>query len=300
MRIRVGLAGALAVVAGVALGVALATGTERRGTQTFSYTDTTAVVAPGDQGVARATCGAFTAVGGGIEITPTGRGSEVASSNPDDDGGDPDAIPNDLWEAWANNQRGSGPAIEVVSHVVCEGPGGMQESYWERDFSVPNRTTRTARRACPASETVVSGGAYLSGSGLGAEVPSMGPYDGRDSDRLPDDGFQASASSDGGGAQTATVYAVCSANSEVRYPRRAVRLPRRGRAAVAVGCPGVSFTTGGGAMVSKPTRRIELFASRPYDDADSNSGVGDGWAAGAVSRETKRRTLTATAICVVP
>ena len=300
MRVRMAVAGLMAIVAAVVGAVAVAGGDERRGLQTFSYTTGATTVASGDQDVARANCGSNGVVGGGIAVTPAGRGSEVASSDPGDDASDSDEIPNNLWEAWANRQGGA-PAAELISHVVCEGGGvNLDLAYEEREFSIPNNKTRTARRACPASHPLVSGGIYLSGSGVGAEVASMGPYDGSDGDRRPDDGCRASASSDREGAQNATVFAICSGNSEVRYTKRTKRLPRRGRAVATVGCPGISSATGGGAIVSKPTRRIELFASRPHDNDDPDSGPSNGWSGGAVNREREKRRLTVAAICVVP
>lgn len=301
MRSRAGLAGGLAVLAGVGIGVALATGAERRGLQTFSYTTGSTTVATGDQDVARANCGADPVVGGGIAISPAARRSEVASSNPGDDSSDPDSIPNDLWEAWANNQRRSGAGAGVVSHVVCEAPGvSLDLVHVGREFPVPNRTTRTARRACPATHPVISGGVYLTGSGIGAEVPSMGPFDGGDADRRPDDGFRASASGDDEGAQTATVYALCSGNSSVRYVKRTKTLRRRRTASAVAVCPGIASATGGGAVVSRPTPRIELSQSAPWDSDDPDSGPSNGWSVAAYNGERKARELTVWAICVLP
>lgn len=300
MRWRLALAGILAAVAGVLGAVAIAGGEPRRGLQTFSYTTATTTVAGGDQTDAAAQCGGGPVVGGGVDVSPFKRGFEVASSAPEDDNSDPDSVPDDEWEAWANNNRAPATNATLVSHVICGPFIGIDLAYVQSDFAVPNNTTRTGRRRCPAAATVISGGVYLTGGGLGAEVASMGPFDGRDPDRRPDDGFQASASGDREGAQTATVYAICSSNSEVRYVSQERALPKRSLAKATARCPGITSASGGGATVSKPNLKIELSASRPFDSDDPDSAPSNGWSGGAANGTRKPRRLTVTAICVVP
>jgi hypothetical protein len=56
---------------------------------------------------------------------------------------------------------------------------------------------------------VTGGGAYVSGPADTAHMAVSRPIDGGDGDRVPDDGWEATVSSDGALPQTATVHAIC-------------------------------------------------------------------------------------------
>lgn len=153
---------------------------------------------------ARINCGArWAATSGGPSISTAD--SWIHSSLPHD-GSDVDTRPDDGWEGTAWDTAGGAGAFSV--HVVCT--DGHRVRYVKRaPLAVPPTGTRDRRVACRNDEHVVGGGARLSGAADLGRLVSSFPYDGKDPDAVPDDGWQVRVHNVGGNAKKAAAFAVC-------------------------------------------------------------------------------------------
>lgn len=82
---------------------------------------------------------------------------------------------------------------------------------------VPNNTVRVKKVACPAGTVVVAGGANVEGSNGFTRLTSSYPYDGGDSDSVPDDGWAAGYANRAGNDRRFTVFARCVSGVTPRY-----------------------------------------------------------------------------------
>ncbi|MFN8111889.1 MAG: hypothetical protein U0R51_01685 [Solirubrobacterales bacterium] len=62
---------------------------------------------------------------------------------------------------------------------------------------------------CPGKSHVTGGGALLNGGPIPSLLTSSYPYDGKDGDKIPDDGWTALGTNEGTGPQKLKVFAIC-------------------------------------------------------------------------------------------
>jgi hypothetical protein len=131
-------------------------------------------------------------LGGGSVACPagmqlTGGGASVSGKSPlqqlmstfPSDGGDPLAVPDDVWTVLISNR--SGVDISFRAFAICTPAGGL--AYISANQAVPVFTEGTATASCVAAGPLVGGGADLLGSGsdhqLQATIPvEVGAADG--------------------------------------------------------------------------------------------------------------------------
>jgi hypothetical protein len=148
------------------------------------------------------------------------------------------------------------------------------------------QTANVAR--CPDGTVVLGGGVHTSGTSLADEVATTAPFDGRDGDRRPDDGWIGEVNT-GGAPATMTTYAICAPFGGVVYPARSKDVRSGTRELAVVGCPRTHRGVGGGVRTIGTSTRTVV--------AESSRRLG-GWR-GAVNNDlAKRTTFTTHAICI--
>ena len=140
---------------------------------------------------------------GGVFIATSG--SWVNSSAPMD-GGDPTATPDNGWAGTVYDSIGGGGGFYV--HAVCA--RGVTLRYVKLPpFKVPTGAAVVRTVACRPAEHVVGGGARVTGSANRARLISTFPYDGKDADGIPDDGWQSRVYGISGAQKKVTAFAIC-------------------------------------------------------------------------------------------
>jgi hypothetical protein len=166
---------------------------ERASSHTIKYRVGRKIVAAGGQGVMSVSCPAGTKVtGGGADITGDHR-AEISSSEPAD-GQDANRINDDAWFAVVNN--GTSIRQHMTVNAVCS-TVGRYKIVSSRHVRLPDNTQVAATAHCPAGSRVTGGGLGIRGFDNGYEVAGSFPIDGKDPDKLPDDGWTGIANNDG-------------------------------------------------------------------------------------------------------
>ena len=150
-------------------------------------------------------CGgpAWHVTSGGAFIATTG--SWVNSSFPTDSG-DPNATPENGWTGSVNDISGGFGGFEV--HAVCA--RGLNLRYVKQPpIKVVTGAAAVRKVACRPAEHVVGGGARVTGPANRSRLISTFPYDGRDADGIPDDGWQSRVYGVSGAAKKVTAFAIC-------------------------------------------------------------------------------------------
>lgn len=149
------------------------------------------------------------------------------------------------------------------------------------------RTRRVAH--CPAGTQATGGGVRTTGESAADAVVVSAPYDSRDRDRRPDDGWVGVVVT-GASDQLMVTSAVC-APFEVSYVIGTRRVPARSVRRFDLPCPEQLFPVGGGARSTGDSRRIMLGQS-------GESPATFGWRVGLVNGSRHRETLTGYAACM--
>jgi hypothetical protein len=165
---------------------------------------------------------------------------------------------------------------------------------------IPPFGTAVERKVrCPAG-TKVLGGAVENFS-LPGNIVTSAPFDGKDDDKVPDDGWHGSATSrDDETDDTITVFAFCAKNGRFKYVTKRFDVPAGTHTEGLAYCPdadGKQHVTGGGARLTGPDPAIELGFTSPTDDADVDAIGDDGWHAAMNNGSAQQQTLTVYAIC---
>ena len=185
-------------------------------------------------------------------------------------------------------------ALPAVAAATADTAGRL--TYITRDAPAPAGVQAARRAKCPAGTRVTGGGAYTSGETTADEVATSAPFDGRDHNRRPEDGWVGEVNTAPGSGETMTVMAICAPFAKLRYIREtAVVRPHRGRTAVAP-CPAGTLPLGGGAYTTGSSTAIALRQTFPWERPGSVQGW-DGWIATANNLTSRRRSVTAYGIC---
>lgn len=190
-----------------------------------------------------------------------------------------------LWIAGANNNSGSSALMTTTA--ICTSQSGEVGVRATRD--IPPDAQVLKHVLCPTGSKVVGGGAVLTGDSPKVEVASTQPFDGPDADRVPDDGWEASANNGAQLSARLAVTAVCARRGRYAYrqsPRRP--LPNNSVASASVRCPDRTRVTGGGVEITGIDVGIEVESSAPFDGSDAGPAPDDGWIATANNDDSGR------------
>ena len=130
---------------------------------------------------------------------------------------------------------------------------------------VPAGKQATQKLACPQGMHVLSGGAYTSGSSLEDEVAGSAPFDGRDRDKRPDDGWKGEINA-GPEDETMRTYAICSNTLKAVYKDEELDYSPTGLVeGVSVGCAVDTTPIGGGIGVPGKDTQVVVGSDLPCD-----------------------------------
>jgi hypothetical protein len=171
----------------------------------LAYPVTTVPSSPSADRTGSIGCGAprWHATDGGAFIATTG--SWVTSSFPTDSG-DPKVTPDDGWTGAVYDSVGGTGGFEVYG--VCAAQVRLRYVKGKPATLTAGRTV-VLRAACGPGEHVVGGGARVTGASGTARSVASAPYDGRDADHFPDDGWMSRVHSLSGGKRKVTPFAIC-------------------------------------------------------------------------------------------
>jgi hypothetical protein len=153
--------------------------------------------------------------------------------------------------------------------------------------AVPNGGTAKMKVRC-------KGGKEISGGGFGSAVlfahaRQITPYDGKDSDKRPDDGLMVRAVGDAG-ADDVSAYAIC-ANHHPSFPRDSKKISAGKAGRATAKCPQGARVTGGGGTAPGNV----ITGSHPVDLGDRDERPDDGWRVRGFAATAMK--LKAIAIC---
>jgi hypothetical protein len=126
---------------------------------------------------------------------------------------------------------------------------------------VPADGQATQKLACPKGMHVISGGGYTTGCSLDDQLAQSAPFDGRDDNRTPDDGWLAPVNA-GLQDRKMKTFATCSDKLAVVYKHRSSNLTGVGPESF-VQCPTGKIPVGGGVTVDGRPPDTPMAASTP-------------------------------------
>jgi hypothetical protein len=178
--------------------------------------------------------------------------------------------------------------VNASSYAICAAPRGLRMRSKSRGTTVMDQPF-SAKAKCKHGASVAGGGFYSEGNQ--DYVLASAPFDGRDKDPTPDDGWRAKIIA-AQGDRTVFVYANCTKKMDLAYRQKTFDLGLGGSRDVS--CPPDRAASGGGAAVAGSIGSI--WKSRPEDGVDPNLVPDDGWSAGSTGALTAE-TWTVYAIC---
>jgi hypothetical protein len=184
--------------------------------------------------------------------------------------------------------------VSVLAPAVA--PAAVQQLDYISYVSVSKQAPASRQTAvvsrCPAGTVVLGGGVSHSGGGVDDEVATTAPFDGRDRDRRPDDGWIGEVNL-GSTGLTITAYAICGPFGGINYPSRAKTVRARTRGRIFVACPeGHTLVGGGVRTVGTSTRTVVAETTRDLTQFPNR------WRGAVNNGLRKGTTFTAYAICM--
>ncbi len=218
---------------------------------------------------------------------------------------DPFASRHRSWTVGADNYPGGAPSNTFSVQVICDLQNGWNDyDRVERQngLKVPDDKLGGATVKCPAGHPVVGGGYDESGFFDEEAYLSMSaPVDGKDADKVPDDGWRFEVNNDedvDGKVVKGTVTAICDKrrpSSAYHYRTDQKNVQDASQGILSLGCSNSETLMSGGAEAKAPYNASMLLNSSSY------LVVGDpNWFTAADNYATpdgKTRKLAAYAIC---
>lgn len=144
----------------------------------------------------------------------------------------------------------------------------------------------TKRIACPKGTRVIGGGVeVLEAFTVDVALVQSAPFDGKDGDSIPDDGWLGSVNNKGDVPAKMRVVAICSKAFALTYEVATTFAFNGQRTEIDATCPGDSVVIGGGVANTGGDSTVELSASVAFDDADMGTVASDGWR-GAINNDS--------------
>lgn len=151
---------------------------------------------------------------------------------------------------------------------------------------------------CPKGTRVIGGGAQVLDDSGASRLVGSHPFDGRDADRKPDDGWRAVATNLTPVGTHLNVWAVCdeAKGFAYRYVKSKAKLPA-GQMTVIASCAATESVAGGGALIKGKAAHLHLVMSHPADDLIRDGTPDNGWSATGENNTTRTYELSTWAIC---
>lgn len=180
-----------------------------------------------------------------------------------------------VYRAGVAGRFGSGALVLLAALALSDVAAEAKVKIVEGQFKEVAAGEQGSRKlACPREMQVVSGGAFTGGSSLEDEVADSAPYDGKDDDKKPDDGWKASINAGAGSVEFQT-WAICSDTLKLTYRSRPSEDALQGEFGTPP-CPVGTLAVGGGMEVKGRSIDTPLKGSRPTQ-------TGDAWSSYAFS-----------------
>src|SRR5262249_16220989 len=158
-------------------------------------------------------------------------------------------------------------------------------------------TTGRAKATCPAGTKVAGGGVSASRADILVEVASTAPFDGRDRNSKPENGWEGKLNNETTDTVFMRAHAICADRGDFTYHETSNRLWAHSKAKDSVGWGG-GFPTGGGVFITGTDAGLEVGDTVPTDSPDSNTEPDNGWRGTANNESDSGRVLQVTAICL--
>jgi hypothetical protein len=205
-------------------------------------------------------------VAGGIDLEGSATTSRMGSTYPAKEG--------DLrmWRSAGHN-LGAG-SMDMSFFAVCREVQPRLSTFRRADRPFPVDKRRTVRAACPDGFRVTGGGVHA----VNPLVSASAPYDGRDADAHPDDGWKATAKNLFPQPDELTAFASCrkAGTWDLEYVKGQSTVS--GGLVVDGDIPCLDgAVTGGGASITGPSGLVRLHETYPSDAGDLNEVPADAW-----------------------
>ena len=184
----------------------------------------------------------------------------------------------------------------MLAAPATAGAAGGLKYVTSKPKDLPAGTIKKATAKCPDSAHVVGGGLTIGGANTATGIHSSYPIDGRDRNKIPDDGWRGVVNSRSAGHKTFRVSAICSRRGRLVYTRTTTNIPTPGHIDVAAFCPSGTPVAGGGVQLSGGGSSDVIAGSQPVD-SDLDMVTDDGWSGVANTTVDGAVELTAHAIC---
>ncbi len=162
----------------------------------------------------------------------------------------------------------------------------------------PGEAGALLKAKCPKRSRVVSGGVEIEGGLSLAKIVSTYPFDSRDRNKVPDDGWIGVASNLSSLTVAMRTYAVCTrlGLSGITYHSRLTDIDHLTSIAAIMDCPAGTEVTGGGGAVRGRSPLLDLDSSRPVA-RDPDDIANDGWIIGVRNTSGAEVPVVVYAIC---
>jgi hypothetical protein len=185
--------------------------------------------------------------------------------------------------------------IDMSFFAVCRKAQPQLSKLRSAAKPVEPNERRTVRSRCPD-------GFQVTGGGLEAPNPipsASGPYDGKDRDKKPDDGWKATAVNSSAQPADLVTWASCRKAGSWDLEYRKGEFPVGGGGSVSTTslCPN-GVVTGGGGAIRGPSGLVRIHETFPADDgSDADETPADGWTTSLRNGDMGTAEGVAYAIC---
>jgi hypothetical protein len=186
----------------------------------------------------------------------------------------------------------SGGTKDMSFFAICKESGkrGLKYVTAKRKFEPGQR--RSVKAKCPDGYRVLGGGIYS----VDPIVTTTAPFDGKDDDSKPDDGWKATAVNNHALEQKLEAQAVCRKSGTWQLAYKSTGVGAAGNTTASAGVLCIEGTVvGGGASINGPKGDVRLQESYPKDSGGADTP--DGWSAGLTNLGADQASGAVHAIC---
>jgi hypothetical protein len=224
-------------------------------------------------------------IGGGGEIEGLGTEGRMGSTYRSVGGFSPNS-----WRTALRNLSGGAKDMSFFSICRESGKKGLKFVTVKKKFEPDQR--RTVKAKCPDGYRVIGGGIHS----VDPIVTATAPFDGKDDDSKPDDGWKATAVNNHALEQELKAQAVCRKSGTWQLAYKSTGVGAAGNTTAHGGVLCVEGTVvGGGASIKGPNGDVRLQESYPNDSGGTDTP--DGWSAGLTNLGADPASGAVHAIC---
>jgi hypothetical protein len=205
----------------------------------------------------------------------------------------------DKPDVWLGGIYNPGPPETVTIDAICRKAGYGPLVYKSRSSEPVQPGGQGSNRVkCPRHSGLIGGGTATASD---VNLTVSAPFDGRDPDHRPDDGWRARGrNNSSSNPMDLHVFAIClKTPGKLTYRKATDKLAAGAARNLRASCPRhTAITDGGMALARNPAARF-IHSLRPQDSGrDSNSTPDDRWSAVAVNNGDSKARATTYAICL--